>query len=177
MWQMPQSVNLNTSRLRGSSRIEVLNRHDKVYSNMATLSNAPLQSASKRCFKFALVIFASICTIGNGLKSIAHSLQEEVTVTLTTKSAFSNAMDSYHWVNTLYSGTINCFSTVAQSSIASNETFTYKQAMRESDYHEFVKAMVKDGDDHESRNHWTVMQCCDMPSDTKTIMSIWSFKR
>ena len=49
--------------------------------------------------------------------------------------------------------------------------------MRETDYHEFVKAMVKEVDDHESRNHWTVMQCCNMPSDTKTIMSIWSFKR
>jgi hypothetical protein len=176
MWQMPQSVNLDTSGLRRSSRTEVLNRRDKVYSNMATLSNAPLQSASKRCFKSALVIFTSICTIGNGLKSIAHSLQEEVTVTSTTKSAFSNAMDSYHRVNTLYDGMINCFSTVAQSSIASNKTFTYKEAMRESDYHEFVKAMVKEVDDHESRNHWTVMHYCDMPSDTKTIMSIWSFK-
>jgi hypothetical protein len=157
MWQMPQSVNLDTSGLRRSSRTEVLGRRDKMYSNMATLSHAPLQSASKRCFKSALVIFASICTVGDGLKSIAHSLQEEVTITSTTKSAFSNAMDSYHWVNTLYDGTINCFSTVAQSSIASNKTFTYKEAMLETDYHEFVKAMVKEVDDHESRNHWTVM--------------------
>jgi hypothetical protein len=86
-------------------------------------------------------------------------------------------MDSYNWVNMLYDGTINCFSTVAQSSIASNETFTYKEAMHKTDYHEFVKAMVKEVDDHESRNPWTVMQRCDMPSDTKTIMSIWSFKR
>ncbi len=177
MWQMSQSVNLNTSRLRCSSRTEVLNRRDKVYSNMATLSNAPLQLASKRCFKSALVIFASICTVGNGLKSIAHSLQEEVTITLTTKSALSNATGSYHWVNTLYDGTINCFSTVTQSSIASSKTFTYKKAMSESDYHEFFKAMVKEVDDHESRNHWTVMQPCNMPSDTKTIISIWSFKR
>ena len=52
-------------------------------------------------------------------------------------------MDSYHRVNTLYDGMINCFSTVAQSSIASNKTFTYKEAMRESDYHEFVKAMCR----------------------------------
>jgi hypothetical protein len=126
MWQMPQSVNLDTSGLRCLSRTEVINRRDKVHSNMATLSNAPLQSASKRCFKSALVIFASICTVGNGLKSIAHSIQEEVTVTLTTKSAFSNAMDGYHQVNTLYNRMIDCFSTVAQSSIASNETFTYK---------------------------------------------------
>jgi hypothetical protein len=157
MWQMPQSINLDTSGLRRSSRTEILNRRDKVYSNMATLSNAPSQLASKRCFKSALVIFASICTVGNGLKSIAHSLQEEVTILSTTKLAFSNTIDSYHQVNTLYDGAINCFSTVAQSSIASNETFTYKEAMRESDYHEFVKAMVKEVDDHESRNHWTDM--------------------
>jgi hypothetical protein len=141
MWQMPRSVNLDTSGLRRSSRTEVLGRCDKMYSNMATLSHAPLQLASKRCFKSALVIFPSICTVGAGMKSIAHSLQEEVTVTLTKKSAFSNTMDSYHWVNMLYNGMINCFSTVAQSSIASNETFTYKEAMRETDYHEFVKAM------------------------------------
>ncbi len=48
--------------------------------------------------------------------------------------------------------------------------------MRESDYHEFVKAMVKEVEDHESGNHWTIMQRCDMPNDTKMIMSIWSFK-
>jgi hypothetical protein len=95
MWQMPQSVNLDTSGLRCSSRTEVLNRRDKVYSNMATLSNAPLHLASNRGFKSALVIFASICTVGNGLKSIAHSLQGEDTKTSTTKSAFSNAMESY----------------------------------------------------------------------------------
>jgi hypothetical protein len=111
------------------------------------------------------VIFASICTIGDGLKSIAHSLQEEETVTLTTKSAFSNAMDSYHQVNTLYGPIKYCI----------KQDFTYKEAMHESDYHDIVKAMVKEVDDHESRNHWTVMQCCDMPSDTKIIMSIWSF--
>jgi hypothetical protein len=101
MCHMPQSVNLDTSRLRRSSRTEVLNRRGQVYSNTTTLSNAPLLLASKQCFKSALVIYASICTVGNGLKSIAHSLQEEVTVTSKSKSAFSNAMDSYHWVNTL----------------------------------------------------------------------------
>ncbi len=111
MWHMPQSVNLDTSGLRCSSITEILNRCGQVYSNTSTLSNAPLQSASNRCFKSALVIFTSIYTIGNRLRSIAHSLQEEDTKTSTTKSAFSNAMDSYHQVNTLYDGMINCFST------------------------------------------------------------------
>jgi hypothetical protein len=64
---------------------------------------------------------------------------------------------------------------MAQSSVTSNETFT-KQAMHEKDHHKFVKAMIKEVDNHENQNHWTIMPCCNMPMDTKTIMSIWSFK-
>ncbi len=56
-----------------------------------------------------------------------HTLQEKVTVTST--STFSNAINSYHGVNTLYDKMINCFSMLAQSSIASNETFSYNQAL------------------------------------------------
>ncbi len=80
-------------------------------------------------------------------------------------------------MNTLYDGTINCFLTVAQSSIASNETFTYTQAMQKKDYHDFVLTMVHEVDDHEKRGHWTIMQRCDLPHNSKTIMSIWSFKQ
>ncbi len=94
-----------------------------------------------------------------------------------THSKFSKAVDSYHPVNTLYDGTINCFSTIAQTSIALNETFTYKQAMKEKDFNDFVLAMVHEVDDHEKRGHWTIIQHCDMPANSKTILSIWSFKR
>ncbi len=80
-------------------------------------------------------------------------------------------------MNTLYDGTINCFSMVSQSSIASNETFTYKQAMKEKDFNDFVLAMVHEVDDHEKHGHWTIIQRCDMPANSKTIMSIWSFTR
>jgi hypothetical protein len=31
--------------------------------------------------------------------------------------------------------------------------------------------------DHETRNHWTLMKRSDLPAGTKTIMAIWSFKR
>jgi hypothetical protein len=48
--------------------------------------------------------------------------------------------------------------------------------MHEKDYHKFVKAMIKEVDDHKNRNHLTIMHCCDMPVDAKTIMSIWSLK-
>ncbi len=94
-----------------------------------------------------------------------------------THSTFSKAVDSYHCVNTLYDGTINCFSMVAQSSIVLNETFTYKQAMKEKDFTDFVLAMVHKVDDHEKHGHWTIIQHCDMPANSMTIMGIWSFKR
>ncbi len=66
---------------------------------------------------------------------------------------------------------------MAQTSAASNETYTYKQAMHKKDYQEFVKAMVKEVDDHKNRNHWTILNRRDMPPDAKTIMAIWSFKQ
>ncbi len=119
-----------------------------------------------------MALFSSIFSHGHGYSS---SLQE--TIPDVVHSTFSKAIDSFHQVNTLYDGTINCFSMVAQSSIASNETFTYKQAMQEKDYHDFVLAMVHEVDDHEKRGHWTIMQRCNMPPNSKTIMSIWSFKQ
>jgi hypothetical protein len=72
----------------------------------------------------------------------------------------------------LYDGIINCFSTLAQFSIALNETFNYKQALQEPDYHEFVKTVMKEVDDLELQVHWTLTKRCDLPPGTKTIMSI-----
>jgi hypothetical protein len=106
---------------------------------------------------------------------MAHSLQEKVTVTLTL--TFPNAINSYHCVNMLYNGMINCFSTLAQSSIISNKTFSYNQALKQDNFCKFIKAMMVEVSDHESRSHWTLTKCCDLPQDIKTIMSIWSFKR
>jgi hypothetical protein len=117
LWQMPLAIDLDSSGLRRSSRTEVLNRRDKVYSHTTQVNqDSSLQSASKRCFKTALVLFSSICSVGYGLPSIAQSLQVEVPVTSpTSSSVFSKAVESFHRVNTLYNGTINCFSTLAQA--------------------------------------------------------------
>jgi hypothetical protein len=95
----------------------------------------------------------------------------------TATSTFSEAIDSYHWVNTLYDEKINCFSTLVQSSIASNETFNYNQALKQADFCKFIQAMIDEINDHEVRGHWALTKCCDLPQGTKTIMSIWIFKR
>jgi hypothetical protein len=130
LWHMPPPINLDSSGLPCSSRTKDMKQRGEVYSTTTTLMNqeAHLRLASLQSFKSALVLFSTICSFGYGLSCMAHSLQEKVTATST--STFSNAIDSYHHVNTLYDETINCFSTLAQSSIASNETFSYNQALK-----------------------------------------------
>ena len=168
---MPDNINLDSSGLRRSTptRSAVLGPREQLYSH----STISLKAQIKRSSKIAcLVLFASFCSIGSGLTCWVHSHQ----VIVQSSSRLMHAIESYHRVNSLYDGTINCFSTLAQSSTASNETFNYKQALQEPDYHEFIKAMVNEVDDHESRAHWTLTKHCDLPSGTKIIMSIWSFK-
>jgi hypothetical protein len=84
LWQMSSAINPDSSGLHHSSRTEVLKHWDKVYSHTTQVDqDYPLPSASKGCFKSALVLFSSNCSIGYRLPSIAHSLQEKVTVTST----------------------------------------------------------------------------------------------
>lgn len=42
---------------------------------------------------------------------------------------------------------------------------------------EFITAIMKEISDHEKRSHWDVILSSDIPSEAKTILAIWSFKR
>jgi hypothetical protein len=159
---MPDKINLDSSGLRRSARSAVLSRQEKVYSHSTMVLKSVKRSSKHAC----LVLFTSFCAIGAALNGGVHSHQ----VLAQSSSLLSNAIDSYHRVNSLYDGTINCFSTLAQSSVTSNETFNYKEALQQSDKIEFIKAMVHEVDDHETRKHWTLMKRCDLPYGTKTIM-------
>jgi hypothetical protein len=58
LWQMPSAINLDSSGLHRSSQTEVLKCQDKVYTHTTQGDQgSPLHSASKRCFKSALVLF------------------------------------------------------------------------------------------------------------------------
>ena len=59
----------------------------------------------------------------------------------------------------------------------SNESYTFKEMLRQDDRDQFVEAMQKEIDDHTKRKHWEIILRSEMPKDTKTIMAIWSFKR
>jgi hypothetical protein len=92
-------------------------------------------------------------------------------------SALQNIVLHTEQINTHFDGTINAMHHAVLTTIAGdNDTYTLKDMLRQEDKGEFIKAMVKEVQDHESRNHWTVIPRSDMPSGNKSILSVWSFK-
>ena len=49
--------------------------------------------------------------------------------------------------------------------------------MKQDDRNSFIKAMEKEIEDHEKRNHWKLVHRSTIPTGTKRIKAIWSFKR
>ena len=61
--------------------------------------------------------------------------------------------------------------------LSSNKVFTFQQAMKQEDKLDFVAAMEKEIEDHESRGHWHIVNRSTVPENAKPIKAIWSFKR
>jgi hypothetical protein len=81
-------------------------------------------------------------------------------------------------LNGLFDNTINdiCHQIHAFTT-SDNECYKYSQMLQQDNYKHFFQAMEIELDDHETHNHWTLMLQKDMPTEAKTIMAIWSFKR
>ncbi len=59
---------------------------------------------------------------------------------------------------------------------SSNEVFTYHQTQKQDDWAQFVEAIEKEVEDHEGRGHWDLVPHSSIPSGSKPIKAIWSFK-
>ena len=87
-------------------------------------------------------------------------------------------MNRFHEVNELYDGTLNqIHNFMYATEISLNESFTFRDAMKQEDRLKFVEAMEKEINDHEKGNHWTVVHRNTLPPKAKPIKAIWSFKR
>lgn len=73
-------------------------------------------------------------------------------------------------------GSMNYLHPLSLISQPSNDTFYFHQAIQEDERDEFVKAMVKELEDHRINNHWKLVHRSDI-GNTKTVKAIWSFKR
>ena len=74
-------------------------------------------------------------------------------------------MDRFHEVNELYDGTLNhVHHIILSTKIGSNKCFTLQQATKQEDKLSFVEAMEKEINNHESRNHWSIIEQTTIPS-------------
>ena len=71
------------------------------------------------------------------------------------------AVCRFHEVNELYDGTLNSICAYAFSTLtldmSNNKVFTYTKAMQQPDASQFIEAMDKEIDDHQSRGHWDIV--------------------
>lgn len=148
---MPELVNLEESGLRRSPRI-------------AAQRSGLTRSVLTTLFCFGAVLASPISSAEAGMK-----------MALTTAQSAA-----YHFeqVNENFDGTCNdILHHVYTAAKENNESYTFKEMLKQDDRMEFVEAMEKEISDHTSRKHWDIILRSTMPKDMKTIMAIWSFKR
>ena len=81
-------------------------------------------------------------------------------------------------ISTLYDDTINqCHYFIYNAVASTNDVYTLSQMLKLDDIKDFVIAMMKEVEDHESRDHWEIFERYKMPKGAKTILSVWAFKR
>ena len=61
--------------------------------------------------------------------------------------------------------------------LADNDTYTFKDMLTQPDKNNCFEAMEVEITNHTERNHWDLIPRSQLPSGSKTIMSVWSFKR
>ena len=57
-----------------------------------------------------------------------------------------------------------------------NEVYYLHEAMRQDDYEDFIRAMVKEIEDHSKNGHWKRVLRHTI-GDAKTVKAVWTFKR
>jgi hypothetical protein len=56
------------------------------------------------------------------------------------------------------------------------DTMYFDQAMQAPDHKEFIKAAIKEVNDHIDRKHWELVPRDQVPKDTKILPAVWSMK-
>ena len=87
-------------------------------------------------------------------------------------------MNRVNAANALFDGTKNhLYPAAFMTDREGNETYTFREMLKQPDVSDFVQAMMKEANDHKERGHWEVVPIWEKPSDAKPIMAIWAFKR
>ncbi len=91
-------------------------------------------------------------------------------------SCIQNAVYYVERIRTLFDGSIYSLHHAYLSAV-DNGNYTLKEMLKQDDENEFITTMMKEVQDHENRDHWTMIPRTDMPDGAKSILAVWSFKR
>ena len=87
-------------------------------------------------------------------------------------------MNRFHELNELYDGTLNkVHHLLYATDISSNDSFTFRNAMKHDVKIDFVYAMEKEISDHKKGVHWSIVHRNTLPNKARPIKAIWYFKR
>ena len=81
-------------------------------------------------------------------------------------------------INANFDGSLNeIHQMVLAAGKSNNENYTFREMLKQGDPSDFMKAVVKESNDHSSCGHWEIVKRFEIPPVAKTIQAIWSFKR
>jgi hypothetical protein len=160
--RFPSMPDLDAITLRRSKRIrnKVAQEKSKASSGLTSLTVHRM---------FSLFVSSTVLFTSNVAAEVAQARPS----TVLSKVVLHTEKVSSH-----FDGTVNkIHHAVLATAAGDNDTYTLKDIFKQDDLNDFIVAMSKEVDDHESREHWTPVPRKELPPGTKTIMSVWSFKR
>ena len=150
---MPEIANLQESGLRRSAR----------------LAQQKPNSSVRRSVLTTLFCFGAI--LMNSTSSVKSSAASAFTTAQSIAYQFEEANENFD------STCNDILHHVYMVGKEANESYTFKEMLRQDDRQQFIEAMQKEIDDHTKREHWQIILRSSMPKNIKTIMAIWAFKR
>ena len=97
---------------------------------------------------------------------------------LSNSEACFSSLNTFHSANQNFDGTLNALRPMALlEEKENNESYTFGKMLKQPDADDLIHAMIKEADDHESRDQWDVLLCWEKPPDVKAVLDIWDFKR
>jgi len=66
---------------------------------------------------------------------------------------------------------------IAFMASASPDTLYFDEAIKQPDRKEFIKAIIKEVNDHIEKKHWVLIPRDQVPKDVRILQSVWSMKR
>lgn len=138
-----------------------------------TRYNDPAQESGplRQALSFVASFFTEVKGPGNLYVAMKAQLNEALSTHLEKEMAYEKLVElnvdgSFNFKHPL--------SFVTQA--GKNDTYYFSQAMQEPDRDQFIAAMIKEINDHESNHHWVLVPRKDI-GNSPTVKAIWSFKR